>query len=229
MTDLSNPYLCTNSSLATMNHTGPHCRDDWYDFNGTETGGNVTAPPTDVTSSTFYPNDTSPNLGPDPPWLLPIEACIFLITDQVFFSTWIITATLIVVVAFARDPKLRTIQNYYIVSLACGDFFIGSTVMPLSLYSYLYAEGWPIRSRPLCKFWSTIDYWLTLQGALSICLISYDRYKMVLHPIAYRNEETPRRALSRIAGTWVFSFLFYGPVRRLLLLGRKDACCFEEG
>ena len=50
-----------------------------------------------------------------------------------------------------------------------------------------------------------------MQSSMSICLISYDRYKMILNPIAYRNEESPRRAIARIAATWTFSILFYVP------------------
>ncbi|GAU89895.1 hypothetical protein RvY_02391-1 [Ramazzottius varieornatus] len=110
------------------------------------------------------------------------------------------------------DPKLRVVQNYYIVSLACSDFFMGGFSMPFGCYSFLYKLGWPIGNAGLCKWYLFEDYISSLQGSLTICLISYDRYKMVLHPIEYRNEETSKRAITRIALTWTFSILFYGPV-----------------
>jgi 7 transmembrane receptor (rhodopsin family) len=144
-------------------------------------------------------------------WQLPLGACIFLITDTSLASSWIVMANLLVIISFLRDAKLRIIQNYYIVSLAMSDLMIGSIVLPLGLYSFLHNQGWPIRNAALCKFWMVIDYVNSLQSSLSVCLISYDRFKMILHPIEYRNEESPKRAMLRIACTWTFSILFYGP------------------
>ncbi|OQV17376.1 putative Muscarinic acetylcholine receptor M3 [Hypsibius exemplaris] len=167
-------------------------------------------------SSLVCLNDTASNTTDDPgayeTWMLPFGASVFLIIDTVITLYWAITANLIVIVSFLIDPKLRIIQNYYIFSLACADLFNAAFVTSLGLYSFLYGGGWPMENRALCKIFLSLDYVLFLVSSQCICLISYDRYKMVLHPIAYRNEETPKRAMIRIFVAWLFAWLFYGPV-----------------
>lgn len=169
----------------------------------------------DFLNDTFLPkiagNCTNSTLDEPAVWAYPLGACIFLIVDTIITSSWSVFANLLVLWSFFTDPKIRIIQNYYIASLALSDLMMGGFVLPLGLYQFLY-QGWPIDSKPLCKFWNILDFTMSLQSSLSVCLINYDRYKMVLHPIAYRNEETPRIAFARILATWVFSWLFYGPV-----------------
>lgn len=145
------------------------------------------------------------------PFANPLGVVIYLVCDTAITGFWSVLANLLVMIFFARDPKLRIIQNYYIVSLALSDWFMGAFVLPLGAYNFIF-QGWPVNSIPLCKFWNVMDFVMSLQSSLSVCLINYDRYKMVLHPIAYRNEETPRRALARICTTWAFSIVFYAPV-----------------
>lgn len=136
---------------------------------------------------------------------------VFLLIDISITTPWAILANSIVIVNFFRDPKLRTVQNYYIVSLAVSDWMMGAFVLPLGLYNFLY-DGWPIRSRLLCRFWIFMDFTNSLQSSLSVALITYDRYMMVCNPIFYRSRETPRRASLRIIMTWTFSVILYGGV-----------------
>jgi 7 transmembrane receptor (rhodopsin family) len=186
---------CFNVSHSSMDGNSNKC---WSNMTGAVLAQNKTVDSTNETSSDG--------------WKMPLGGAIYLITDTCFFMPWMITANILVIVSFFRDPKLRLVQNYYICSLAVTDLLMATFVLPLGLYSFLNALGWPIRSRGLCKFYCFLDYINSLQGSLTVSLISYDRYKMVLYPINYRNEESPKRALMRIGAAWTFSILFYGPV-----------------
>ena len=108
-------------------------------------------------------------------WLYPLPFCIYLIIDTCIFTTWSITANLLVIFSFMVDAKLRVVQNYYIVSLACSDLLMGGFSMPLGCYSFLYKLGWPIKNHGICKWYLFEDYISSFQGSLSICLISYGK------------------------------------------------------
>lgn len=144
-------HFANDFSNHTFDHTSPSPLE------------NVSSNSTNSTDATF--------LG----WLYPLPFCIYLITDTCIFTTWSVTANLLVIYSFMTDPKLRVVQNYYIVSLACSDFFMGGFSMPFGCYSFLYKLGWPIGNAGLCKWYLFEDYISSLQGSLTICLISYGK------------------------------------------------------
>ncbi|XP_055338991.1 muscarinic acetylcholine receptor M3-like [Paramacrobiotus metropolitanus] len=183
------------------------------EYNSTLFGDNYTLCDSNCTTEppvvNVTANSTSNITVPDMAY--PIEVTVYILADTIISSLWIVLANSLILGSFLTDPKLRIIQNYYIASLALSDFCMGAFVLPLGGYQFVF-EGWPSNDLHMCKFWNFMDFVMSIQSSLSVCLINYDRYKMVLHPIAYRNEESPKKALVRIFCSWIFSILFYGPV-----------------
>ncbi|XP_055332303.1 octopamine receptor Oamb-like [Paramacrobiotus metropolitanus] len=139
---------------------------------------------------------------------IPIGGLVLLDTTVSIF--WSFVANLIILGAVFIDPHLQRHSNFYGVSLAVSDV-LGTANLGFGCYDILY-NRWVIQSPGLCKFWVLIDYTMSLTGSLSICLISYDRYKMVFHPRLYAFEESSNRAVLRILFVWLVSFAFYIPV-----------------
>lgn len=80
--------------------------------------------------------------------------------------------------AFYQDPKLRTPHNCYIANLAVTDLTVGFISVPFyavyTLRKYYWQFGYLF-----CKIWSVVDFWVCAESALTIALISQDRFYLV--------------------------------------------------
>ena len=98
-------------------------------------------------------------------------------------------------------------------------------------YSY-YNTCWSILSLTgplLCTIWVAFDFTCCTVSMLHLCLIAYDRYEAVVHPIEYKQNRTATNALYRAIGAWVVSFIAWLPaivVFRVLAPGPENDCYF---
>lgn len=80
--------------------------------------------------------------------------------------------------AFYQDPKLRTPHNCYIANLAVTDLTVGFISVPFyavyTLRKYYWQFGYLF-----CKIWCVVDFWICAESALTIALISQDRFLLV--------------------------------------------------
>ncbi|XP_063431313.1 alpha-2A adrenergic receptor-like [Mytilus trossulus] len=146
--------------------------------------------------------------------LIAILVSIFMII--IFFGN------LLVVVAIATDRQLKTIQNWFIASLAVADLSLGLVIMPFSLANELmrYWYFGPI----WCDLWKAIDVLLCTASILSICLISLDRYWSITRALQYSRQRTPKRAALMISAVWVLSAIVCVPP----LIGWKNPLPVSE-
>ncbi|XP_075555049.1 muscarinic acetylcholine receptor M1-like [Dermacentor variabilis] len=120
-----------------------------------------------------------------------------------------IIGNLMVMVSFNMDKQLRTISNYFLLSLAVADFSIGVISMPLMTMYILYAY-WPIGA-VACDTWLAFDYMNSNASVLNLLVICFDRYFSVTRPLTYRANRTPQKAAIMIALAWIISFLLWPP------------------
>ncbi|EDO29478.1 predicted protein, partial [Nematostella vectensis] len=80
---------------------------------------------------------------------------------------------LLVVWAVRRKPSLRTIPNYYIISLAVSDMLMASIGMPLSLVTVI-AGKW-VFGDALCQYQGFIGTFLGTVSLLTIMLTAINR------------------------------------------------------
>lgn len=99
-----------------------------------------------------------------------------------------------VIYVFRIERKLRRRTNYYIVSLAIADLFVGLFGIPFAI---LAAIGLPTNLHA-CLF--TISLLVVLCTISIFCLVavSIDRYWAILHPMAYSRNVRTRTAI----GEW---------------------------
>ncbi len=116
---------------------------------------------------------------------------------------------LLVMVSFKMDTQLQTVSNYFLLSLAVADFFIGLFSMPLYTV-YLLLDRWPLGSI-ICDTWLSMDYTMSNASVANLLLISFDRYFSVKRPLTYRAKRTPQRAAIMISCAWVISAVLWTP------------------
>lgn len=97
----------------------------------------------------------------------------------------------LVLVAFARERRLRRRTNYYIVSLAVADLLVGLVGIPCAL---LASVGLP---RHLYACLLTISLLVVLCTISIFCLVavSVDRYWAILFPMGYARNVTTKIAI----------------------------------
>ncbi|XP_069140266.1 alpha-2A adrenergic receptor-like [Argopecten irradians] len=121
----------------------------------------------------------------------------------------IIFGNLLVVVAVFTDRNLKTIQNWFIASLALADSLLGLVIMPFSLANEVM--GYWYFGPVWCDLWKIIDVFLCTASILNICLISIDRYFCITRALTYTHFRTPARAVLMIASVWLLSTVICVP------------------
>ncbi|OQR70152.1 octopamine receptor 1-like [Tropilaelaps mercedesae] len=92
---------------------------------------------------------------------------------------------LLIIAAVLASNKLRTVTNYFVISLAVADLLVGLTVMPYSITLEVF-QAWPFGGH-FCKIWLAVDVWLCTSSILNLCAISVDRYLAITRPMKYRS------------------------------------------
>ncbi|KAJ8360232.1 hypothetical protein SKAU_G00167570, partial [Synaphobranchus kaupii] len=131
----------------------------------------------------------------------------------VFFSCLLslvtIVGNILVLVAFKVNKQLKTVNNYFLLSLAFADLIIG--VISMNLYTaYIIMDQWAMGTWA-CDLWLAIDYVASNASVMNLLVISFDRYFSVTRPLTYRAKRTTKRAGVMIGLAWSVSLVLWAP------------------
>ncbi|XP_067873097.1 5-hydroxytryptamine receptor 6 [Heterodontus francisci] len=101
--------------------------------------------------------------------------------------------------------SLRNTSNYFLVSLFMSDLMVGLVVMPPAMLNELYGR-WVLES-DFCSIWYSFDVMCCSASILNLCVISLDRYFLIISPLKYKLRMTSCRALFLISTTWTLAAL----------------------
>ncbi|XP_062863661.1 muscarinic acetylcholine receptor M5a [Trichomycterus rosablanca] len=134
---------------------------------------------------------------------------ITIATVSAIVSLITIIGNVLVMLSFTVNSQLKTVNNYYLLSLAFADLIIG--VFSMNLYtSYILMGYWSLGNLA-CDLWLALDYVASNASVMNLLVISFDRYFSITRPLTYRAKRTPKRAGIMIGLAWLVSFILWAP------------------
>lgn len=173
----------------------------------TETNESLVAPGANL--STNHNATLSPTVPYDPfggrtAWQVVI---IMLLCGSLSLVT--IIGNILVLLSFKVNKQLKTVNNYYLLSLAFADLIIG--ILSMNLYTtYIIMDTWTLGNWA-CDLWLAVDYVASNASVMNLLVISFDRYFSVTRPLTYRAKRTTKRAMMMIGLAWSISFVLWAP------------------
>lgn len=114
---------------------------------------------------------------------------------------------LLIIAAFYLCKELRTITNYFLISLSVADFLTALLAMPIFLaFRVIDARVFP-GGVVFEKIWRSVDIICGTASIWNLCLVSLDRCLAVSVPLKHMAILTPFRAKVVILLVWAFSMV----------------------
>lgn len=134
---------------------------------------------------------------------------ISIATVSAIVSLITITGNVLVMLSFKVNSQLKTVNNYYLLSLAFADLIIG--MFSMNLYTYYILMGYWSLGSLACDLWLAMDYVVSNASVMNLLVISFDRYFSITRPLTYRAKRTPKRAGIMIGLAWIVSLILWAP------------------
>ncbi|EDO36609.1 predicted protein [Nematostella vectensis] len=158
------------------------------------------------------PNSTGPPM-PRPPPPKHIQCSMDTLPENyghVAFEIIILLVTLygnfMVVLAVVMFRRMRTITNYFVVSLAVSDLLVATLSLPFRIHQTTHNTAWCL-SLEACVAWIVVDIMCAGASIWNLVIISIDRFIAIVLPFRYHALMTPISGFGLIASVWGLSFV----------------------
>ena len=118
----------------------------------------------------------------------------------------------VVICSVAMFRQMRTLTNYFILSLAVADIFVALLVMPFGIYNLHMNLRWELGS-VVCRLASCLDVMMTSTSILHLSCLAMDRYIAICCPFFYHQIMTRRTVFVLIFCCWTIPvFISWFPI-----------------
>ncbi|XP_078508999.1 adenosine receptor A2b-like [Lissotriton helveticus] len=143
------------------------------------------------------------------------------ITVEVLLALLTVAGNLLVIWAVASNPRLKSITNYFIVSLAVADVTVGLLVIPFAI---TISVGFHMEFHG-CLFLACLVLVVTQISVFSLLAIAVDRYLAIRLPLRYGALVNGAQAKKVMALLWALA-IFLGMIP---LFGWNNLHAIESG
>ncbi|KAK7112219.1 hypothetical protein V1264_011703 [Littorina saxatilis] len=123
---------------------------------------------------------------------------VLLFSLELLFS---LLGNSMVLFIFTCSRQMRSITNFFIVSLAASDLLVTFSSLPLNIAQVL-TGFWQFGSA-VCRLGPFTGQLSVAASSLTLCCIAFDRYIAVVHPLQLSTMQNPRRAALLMTAVWL--------------------------
>lgn len=139
------------------------------------------------------------------------ESAVFSTVMLLSIMAFGIFGNSMVIASFIKFRRLRTVTNYFLISLAVADLMLASLSIPFWLTIRLdKITKAKLSTTVLYLSWQFIDILCSTASIMNLCVIAIDRHLAILSPLHYSAKMTPKRAISSIAAGWIYAVVCAG-------------------
>ncbi|XP_071511268.1 muscarinic acetylcholine receptor M1-like [Diadema antillarum] len=138
-------------------------------------------------------------------FIWPIVSYRFFLTLSLSVATVVTNAAILV--AFARQRRLWTYTNYYILNMTLSDLLVGILIMPLRSTIILYGE-W-VFGRVAGAVFLMMQNGCLGVSVMGVVVITIDRYLATMYPMQHYMRRSKLLATVANVFTWLIPFLFW--------------------
>ncbi|KAL5271643.1 hypothetical protein ACHWQZ_G002049 [Mnemiopsis leidyi] len=118
-----------------------------------------------------------------------------------FIGFTIVCGNVFVLVTMYRYPRVRTVSNMFIISLAVSDLIVGLLTVPVTVTS-LHTGKWVFGSG-MCSLSAFMDNMAIVASIWNLQMSSIDRYVAITRPLQYKILITYNMSYMMIGVVWV--------------------------
>lgn len=136
------------------------------------------------------------------PIQVPIYQQVIIITMYSIIILLSVCGNSIVCYIVFSSKRMRTVMNFFIVSLALSDILMAVICIPFTFIANLVINSWPF-GYMLCPVVTFLQVVTVFMSSFTLVAISLDRYSAIVHPL--KPKMTKQQAFIVISAIWIFS------------------------